>query len=74
MPGTGIEPVHLAVPDFKSGVSTDFTTRAGRRIVPFAVRIVRNKSAQLPEFAYKTQQTENNQHKLTVNNQCVELC
>lgn len=29
VPGTGIEPVRLAAPDFKSGMSTNFITRAG---------------------------------------------
>ncbi len=28
MPGIGLEPTHLAAPDPKSGVSTNFTTRA----------------------------------------------
>ena len=29
VPGAGVEPARLAAPDFKSGVSTDFTIRAG---------------------------------------------
>ena len=28
VPGTGVEPVRLAAPDFKSGTSTSFVTRA----------------------------------------------
>ena len=28
VPGTGIEPVRLSAPDFKSGMSTNFITRA----------------------------------------------
>jgi hypothetical protein len=31
VPGTGIEPVHLAAANFKSATSTNFVTRAGGR-------------------------------------------
>jgi hypothetical protein len=33
VPGTGLEPAHLAAPDPKSGVSANSTTRALRSVV-----------------------------------------
>ena len=50
MPGTGLEPVHLSARDFKSLVSTDFTTRAGFSIVSASPIRKRESALRFPLF------------------------
>lgn len=53
VPETGLEPVHLAVADFKSATSTNFVTRAKRRVQARFVKTARLKSGAfytLPEL------------------------